>query len=145
MHRAGNLTTFMYRYSTNSGASISWNPKGLSRPVAGKLYLYLPLFNYIVITVNDPFRRNTPQLSTEAVTEVSAYFNLSQTMLIHPSIHLHLIRVWQWPQLKQLKSSRAGLQKSRGPLNFVTLAASRILRWLLNFWTRDQPVAVTSN
>jgi hypothetical protein len=27
--------------STNSGASASWNPKGLSRPVAGKLYLYL--------------------------------------------------------------------------------------------------------
>jgi hypothetical protein len=33
--------TFMCRLSRNSGASASWNPKGLSRPVAGKLYLYL--------------------------------------------------------------------------------------------------------
>jgi hypothetical protein len=38
--RADNLTTFMCRLSRNSGASTSWNPKGLSRPVAGKLYLY---------------------------------------------------------------------------------------------------------
>jgi hypothetical protein len=30
----------MCRLSRNSGASSSWNPKGLSRPVAGKLYLY---------------------------------------------------------------------------------------------------------
>ena len=32
-------STFMCRLSRNSGASASWNPKGLSRPVAGKLYL----------------------------------------------------------------------------------------------------------
>jgi hypothetical protein len=31
----------MCRLSRNSGASFSWNPKGLFRPVAGKLYLYL--------------------------------------------------------------------------------------------------------
>jgi hypothetical protein len=30
----------MCRLSRNSGASASWNPKRLSRPVAGKLYLY---------------------------------------------------------------------------------------------------------
>jgi hypothetical protein len=41
MRRADNLTTFMCRLSRNSGASTFWNPKGLSRPVAGKLYLYL--------------------------------------------------------------------------------------------------------
>jgi hypothetical protein len=39
VRRADNLTTFMCRLSRNSGASASWNPKGLSRPVAGKLYL----------------------------------------------------------------------------------------------------------
>jgi hypothetical protein len=39
--RADNLTTFLCRLSRNSGASTSWNPKGLSRPVAGKLYLYV--------------------------------------------------------------------------------------------------------
>jgi hypothetical protein len=39
VRRADNLTAFMCRLSRNSGASPSWNPKGLSRPVAGKLYL----------------------------------------------------------------------------------------------------------
>jgi hypothetical protein len=39
VHEADNLTTFMCRLSRNSGASTSWNPKGLSRPVVGKLYL----------------------------------------------------------------------------------------------------------
>jgi hypothetical protein len=38
---ADNLTTtIMCRLSRYSGASTSWNPKGLSRPVAGKLYLF---------------------------------------------------------------------------------------------------------
>jgi hypothetical protein len=41
---AGNLTTFMCRLSCNLGASTSWNPQGLSRPVMGLLYLYLLLF-----------------------------------------------------------------------------------------------------
>jgi hypothetical protein len=39
VRRADNLTTYMCRLSINSGASASRNPKGLSRPVAGKLYL----------------------------------------------------------------------------------------------------------
>jgi hypothetical protein len=36
----------MCRLSRNSEASTSWNPKGLSRAVAGKLYLYLLLYVY---------------------------------------------------------------------------------------------------
>jgi hypothetical protein len=39
--RAENLTTFMCRLSWNLGASTSWNPQGLSRPVMGLLYPYL--------------------------------------------------------------------------------------------------------
>ena len=39
-HRA-DLTTFMCRLSSNLGASTSWNPQGLSRPVMGLLYLFL--------------------------------------------------------------------------------------------------------
>jgi hypothetical protein len=31
--------TFMCRLSRNLGASTSWNPKGMSRPVMGLLYL----------------------------------------------------------------------------------------------------------
>jgi hypothetical protein len=40
VRRAHNLTTFKCRLSINLGASNSWNPKGLSRPVMGLLYLY---------------------------------------------------------------------------------------------------------
>jgi hypothetical protein len=39
MRRADNLTTFMCRLSRNLGASNSWNPQGLFRPVMGLLYL----------------------------------------------------------------------------------------------------------
>ena len=44
MRRADNLTTFMCRLSLKLGASDSWNPQGLSRPVMGLLYLLLSLF-----------------------------------------------------------------------------------------------------
>jgi hypothetical protein len=37
VRRADNLTTFLCWLSRNSGASTSWNPKGLFRPAAGKL------------------------------------------------------------------------------------------------------------
>ena len=38
MRTADNLSTFMCRLSLNLGASASWNPSGLSRPVMGLLY-----------------------------------------------------------------------------------------------------------
>jgi hypothetical protein len=40
MLRADNLTTVMFRLSSNVGASASWNPQGLSRLVMGLLYFY---------------------------------------------------------------------------------------------------------
>jgi hypothetical protein len=39
VRRSDNLTAFTCRLSWNLGTSISWNPKGLSRPVMGLLYL----------------------------------------------------------------------------------------------------------
>jgi hypothetical protein len=39
--KADNLTTFMCQLSWNVGASVSWNPLGLSRPVVGLLCLLL--------------------------------------------------------------------------------------------------------
>ena len=41
VRRADNLTTFVCRLSWNVGASTSWNPQGLSRPVMVLFYLYL--------------------------------------------------------------------------------------------------------
>jgi hypothetical protein len=44
--KADKLTIFMCRLSRNLGASNSWNPQGLSRPVMGLLYL-LPHINTV--------------------------------------------------------------------------------------------------
>jgi hypothetical protein len=41
VRRADNLTTYIWWLSRNSEASTSKNPKGPSRPVAGKLYFYI--------------------------------------------------------------------------------------------------------
>jgi hypothetical protein len=41
VRRTDNITTFKCRLSRNLGASGSWNPHGLSRPVIGLLYLYV--------------------------------------------------------------------------------------------------------
>ena len=40
VRRADNLTSFMCRLSCNLGASTSWNPQGLSRPVMGLLFTF---------------------------------------------------------------------------------------------------------
>jgi hypothetical protein len=52
----------MCRLSGNSRDSTSWNPKGLSRPVAGKLYLFTcSLFRYQQRSLVDmPFSRLCP-------------------------------------------------------------------------------------
>jgi hypothetical protein len=39
VRRADNLTTFMCRLSKTLGASTSWSPKGLPRPVMGLLFI----------------------------------------------------------------------------------------------------------
>ena len=39
--RTNNLTTFMRRLSSNLGASTSWNPQGLPRPVQELLYVFI--------------------------------------------------------------------------------------------------------
>jgi hypothetical protein len=48
--RADNLTTFMCRLCRNSGASVFWNPKDLSRPVAGKLCFFYVLIREVLGT-----------------------------------------------------------------------------------------------
>ena len=46
MRRVENFTTFMCRLSRNSGTSTSWNPKGLSRPVAESFTFIFTYFEY---------------------------------------------------------------------------------------------------
>jgi hypothetical protein len=40
VRRADNFATFMGRLSWNLGASVSWNPQGLSKSVIGLQYLF---------------------------------------------------------------------------------------------------------
>jgi hypothetical protein len=59
VRRAKNLTTFMCRVSWNLGASNSWNPQGLWRPVMGLLYLYL----YLTCAILQNHRREIQVMS----------------------------------------------------------------------------------
>ena len=50
MRRADNLTTFMCRLSWNLGASTSWNPQCLSKPVMGLLYLLSFYLGFVIVS-----------------------------------------------------------------------------------------------
>jgi len=52
VRRADNLTTFMCRLPWNLGASNSWKPQGLSRPVMGLLYLLSLRVKGVIIDTN---------------------------------------------------------------------------------------------
>ena len=57
VRKADNPTDFMCRLSWKLGASNSWNPQGLSRPVMGLLYLYIvtdDLCRFRIIISNYP-------------------------------------------------------------------------------------------
>jgi hypothetical protein len=49
VRKVDNLTIFMCRLSKNLGASTSWDPKDLSRPVMGLLYLLHRICMFIYI------------------------------------------------------------------------------------------------
>ena len=53
MRRADNLTIFMCRVSWNLGASTSWKPQGLPRPVMGLLNLLHQWINIIQHKLNN--------------------------------------------------------------------------------------------
>ena len=72
VRRADNLTTFMCRLSWNLGASTSWNPQSLSRPVIVLLYLYIttitksfskifPLRQITIFLFQSPWRTCIPE------------------------------------------------------------------------------------
>jgi len=62
VRRADNLTIFMSQLSRKLGASASWNPQGLSRPLQRLLYLYL----YFSLT------ERLPVLKTDSLPQSSA-------------------------------------------------------------------------
>jgi hypothetical protein len=84
VRRTDNLTTFMCRLSRNLGASTSWNPLGLSRPVMGLIYLYL-------------YR---PDCTTSYCTALASYF----TQLAHCQERLRRSPQFYGPKITQLQS-----------------------------------------
>ena len=57
MRRADNLTIVMCQLSINLGASTSWHPKCLSRPVMGLLYLAF------TIVIDNDYKTTVPESS----------------------------------------------------------------------------------
>jgi hypothetical protein len=77
--KADNLTTFMCRLSCTLGASTSWNPTGLPRPVRGLLYLFTQ--KLASATCNEKFGGDKNKYQTRLqyqsaeITQVTPYLN----------------------------------------------------------------------
>jgi len=87
VHRADNLTTFMYRMPWNLGTSTSWYPLGLSRPVQGLLYLYFYISNCYKIHIN--------QYHISIISYLTPFYFRSYTALRLSSITVYL-RIFFW-------------------------------------------------
>jgi hypothetical protein len=80
VHSADNLTTFMCRLSRNLGASISWNPKDLSRPVMGLLYLYLRVYVLKIILFKVINNIIIPFTVTQHYTDEKLFYEFAKTL-----------------------------------------------------------------
>jgi len=69
----------MCRLSWNLGASTSWNPLGLSRPVMGLLYLYL---NWIILGASAKLRKASVSFVVSVCLCPSAWNNSTLTARI---------------------------------------------------------------
>ena len=110
MRRADNLTTFMCRLSWNLGASTSWNPQGLSRPVMGLLYLLTwPLWTIFLQSWFEilPDEEELRVFVTKRYTRLRSNFwkirlfyggNYPGVKLcgFHPSGTVNQIFIWKW-------------------------------------------------
>jgi len=92
VRRADNLTTFVCRLSLNLGASTSWNPLGLSRPVMGLLYLYPSLKVFLQLSYTGQY--STSKLTficlmagvpTEMTFNMTSTVKLCQTVIVMTS------------------------------------------------------------
>jgi hypothetical protein len=79
---ADNLTTFMCRLSRNLGASTSWNPKGLSRPLQGLLYLYVKgYYNCSSINYHVKFTLKIHSHISEKVNSLNDHIDLNTVVV----------------------------------------------------------------
>jgi hypothetical protein len=110
VRRADNLTTFMCRLSCNLGASTSWNPQGLSRPVMGLLYL-LPF--------EKALRRRTTPCTSSTFTHPREVRNRGTGRLFNRQPHIftlaNAVEFHSWRKF-ELRSLYCRLASIGGPL-----------------------------
>ena len=85
---ADSITTVMCRLSWNLGASASWNPQGLSRPVMGLLNIYL-LFTIVESRLLMHF------FHVADLCHVSLLNNQYQTKERVPGSYVTLLNLWR--------------------------------------------------
>ena len=91
MCRTDNLTTFICRLSWNLGASTSWNPQSLSKPVMGLLYLYFP---YLSTDMGEIWYRNFHTVSLSIFEFCEKWCTESHTLLMgHNGIASYFVRL----------------------------------------------------
>ena len=81
MPRVDNLATFICRLSWNLGASTSWNPQGLYRPVQGLLYLSC-MTRFTLIHL-DQMRQDTNKAFTRYLSHVDKSLGDSKSNHVH--------------------------------------------------------------
>jgi hypothetical protein len=105
VHKVDNLTTFTCRLSWNLGASNSWSPQGMSRPVMGLLFLTYnnksPLKVSVLLvqmwTTDSVLSQNTVQaVIASSLSRIgradSFHFYLSSGVMCWTSWTLHALR-----------------------------------------------------
>jgi hypothetical protein len=83
-------TTFMCRLSRNLGASTSWNPAGLSRPIMGLLYLFLLVLNTVLYFSIPTTSTSSYSLIRPPTLEATCYYKMIQHRKINIWSHISL-------------------------------------------------------
>jgi len=119
MRRADNLTTFMCRMSWNLGASTSWKPQGLSRPVMGLFYLFtLPFTHYEWNTSH--FTHHIQCYKRPASLSIPSLLSLMVSLNSMYAITCHFLVVTNRWLVKSMVDTR---------LMFSFLVTQNIIRW----------------
>jgi hypothetical protein len=122
---ADNLTTFMCRLSRNLWASTSWNPKGLSRPVMGLLYLsYVRRLSALSLSFKDIRQSSTDAAVSFRFWSVSQFY--AEDTQIERCSNYKFWRSWPvlrvssvvLPEIYSACDRVFSLRSDRVPLNF---------------------------
>jgi hypothetical protein len=134
VRRADNLTTFMCRLSKNLGASTSWSPKDLSRPVMGLLCfnsnnsLTVSSDGATAVTMNDNvFWDVTSCILTQRNINLLQKLSVPQLVMQIPAFYRTRRFITVFTTAYYFSLSRARLIQSTLPSYFLTIHFNIIL------------------